>query len=183
MRARRRPAITALEPELSAVTAGAGFRPAIQVTYLAGSKYRIAMGRHSLTIDQPADAGGSDAGPSPLQLFAASLVVCTAHYAGSYLTRHGLSADDLVVDGDFVTARDGPARVTSLSVSITAPANLPDNRRAGLLAVARHCTVHNTIRQPPTVDINLSQTSAAARLSAVNSRSDSSAGKPGGLVA
>jgi uncharacterized OsmC-like protein len=118
-----------------------------------------------------------------LELFAASLVACTAHYAGSYLTRHGLPSDDLVVDGDFVTATDAPARITSLSVSITPPADLPDNRRAGLLAVARHCTVHNTIRQPPTVDINLRQKSAAAQLSAVKPPPESSSATHGGRVA
>jgi hypothetical protein len=91
-----------------------------------------------------------------VQLFAASLVACTAHYAGSYLARHGLSTDGLVVQGDFVMASDRPARVVSLSVRITPPVGLSESRKAGLLAVASQCTVHHSLQQPPTVSVVLS---------------------------
>jgi putative redox protein len=56
----------------------------IQVTHLANSRYQVAVGRHCLTVDQPETAGGDDQGPTAVQLFAASLVACTAHYAGSH---------------------------------------------------------------------------------------------------
>lgn len=129
---------------------------AIQVRHVANSRYGVAVGRHCLIVDQPETSGGDDCGPTPLQLFAASLVACTAHYAGSYLARRGLSTEGLLVEGDFVTAEDQPPRVASLSVTITPPADLSPGRRAALLAVATHCTVHNTLRQPPTVTISLS---------------------------
>jgi putative redox protein len=92
---------------------------AIQVTHLANSHYQVAVGRHRLTVDQPETAGGDDQGPAAVQLFAASLVACTAYYTGSYLTRPGLSTEGLVVEGDVVMADDSPARVVSLSVTIT----------------------------------------------------------------
>jgi putative redox protein len=129
---------------------------AIHVTHLDKTRYRVLVGRHSLTIDQPLTAGGDDRGPTPVELFAASLAACVEHYAGSYLARHGLSSEGLVVDSDFVMADDRPPRVASVSVSITPPPRLSETRKAGLLAVASHCTVHNAIRQPPAVDISLS---------------------------
>jgi uncharacterized OsmC-like protein len=129
---------------------------AINVMPLANKSYRVDIGRHTLTIDQPASAGGDDQGPTPVELFVASLAACVAHYAGSYLARHGLSSDGLAVDADFVMADDSPARVTSVSLTITSPAGLPENRKAGLLAVASHCTLHNTLREAPSVDISLS---------------------------
>jgi uncharacterized OsmC-like protein len=52
-------------------------------------------------------------------------------------------------------AADRPARVSSLRLVIAPPPELPEQRRAGLLAVASHCTVHNTLQQPPEVDIEL----------------------------
>jgi putative redox protein len=128
----------------------------IHVTHLDKSRYRVLVGRHSLTIDQPSTAGGDDRGPSPVELFAASLAACVGHYAGSYLARHGLSSEGLIVDSDFVMADDRPPRVASVSVSITPPAGLSETRKAGLFAVASHCTVHNTIHLPPAVDISLS---------------------------
>ena len=128
----------------------------IQVTHIENNPFQVALGRHRLTIDQPVSAGGDDQGPTAVQLFAASLVACTAHYAGSYLARHGLSTDGLVVEGDFVMASDRPARVVSLSVRITPPAGLSESRKAALLAVGSQCTVHHTLEQPPTVSMVLS---------------------------
>jgi uncharacterized OsmC-like protein len=129
---------------------------ALQVTHLRNSRYRVAVAGHDLIIDQPATAGGDDQGPTPLQLLTASLVACTAHYAASYLDRHGLSREGLLVEGDFVMADDRPPRVAAMSVTITPPAGLSARRQAGLLALASHCTVHNTLRQPPAVHIGLS---------------------------
>jgi putative redox protein len=134
----------------------------IHVTPLDKSGYRVVIGRHSLTIDQALTSGGDDRGPNPVELFAASLAACVAHYAGSYLARHGLSSGGLVVDGHFAMANDRPPRIASLSVTITPPADLSENRKAGLLAVASHCTVDNTIRVPPAVDISLSDPPSAS---------------------
>jgi putative redox protein len=35
------------------------------------------------------------------------------------------------------------------------PGGIPPGREAALLAVASHCTVHNTLRQPPDIAIEL----------------------------
>jgi uncharacterized OsmC-like protein len=134
----------------------------IQVTPVKNKSYRVEVGRHTLTIDQPKEAGGDGEGPTPVELFVASLAACVAHYAGSYLARHGLSADGLLVDADFAMADDSPARVASVSLAITPPVGLPENRRAGMLAVASHCTLHNTLYQPPQIDVLLSEHAAAA---------------------
>ena len=98
--------------------------PAIQVTHELNACYRVAVGGHQLTIDQPAAAGGDDRGPTPLQLLVAGLVACTAHYAGTYLDRRGLSREGLLVDGDFDMAEDKPPRVAAMSVTITPPPGL-----------------------------------------------------------
>jgi putative redox protein len=129
---------------------------AIRVTPLDKSCYRVVTGRHSLTIDQPHTSGGDDRGPNPVELFAASLTACVAHYAGSYLARHGFSSEGLEVHADYTMAEHHPARITSLAVRITPPAGLSETQKAGLLAVASHCTVHNTLRVPPAVDVDLS---------------------------
>jgi uncharacterized OsmC-like protein len=139
---------------------------AIRVTHLGRSRYDVAVGRHRLTTDQPEAAGGEDLGPTAVQLFAAGLVACTAQYAGSYLARHGLSAEGLVVEGDFRMADDAPPRIASMTATIAPPAGLPAARTAGLLAVAQHCTVHNTLRQPPLVNIGLSDQPTRTRVGA-----------------
>jgi putative redox protein len=120
-----------------------------------GDAYTIAVRGHTLVVDQPTDAGGADAGPTPTELLVASLAGCVAFYAGRYLSRHGLSPDALRVIADYDMAADRPARVTAVRLRLTVPASLPEQRRQALLAVASHCTVHNSLTSPPHVRIEL----------------------------
>jgi len=45
-------------------------------------------------------------------------------------------------------AADRPARVDGVRLTIQVPAGIPPSREAALLAVASHCTVHNTASSP-----------------------------------
>ena len=58
----------------------------------------------------------------------------------------------MVVEGEYVMA-DRPARLGSMSVTITPPVGMPEHRKAGLLAVASHCTLHNTLRESMHVEV------------------------------
>ena len=117
--------------------------------------YTVDIRGHRLRVDQPLEAGGTDTAPTPTELFAASLATCVAFYAGRYLHRHDLPRTGLRVRTEFTMATDRPARVTSLRLVIVPPPELPERRRAALLAVASHCAVHNTLHQPPEIDIEL----------------------------
>ncbi|WP_329530978.1 OsmC family protein [Streptomyces sp. NBC_01450] len=127
----------------------------LEVIHAEQDAYTVDIRGHRLRVDQPLEAGGTDTAPTPTELFAASLAACVAFYAGRYLQRHGLPRAGLRVRAEFTMAADRPARVSSLRLVIAPPPDLPEQRRAGLLAVASHCTVHNTLHQPPEVDIEL----------------------------
>jgi uncharacterized OsmC-like protein len=127
----------------------------LEVIHVEQDVYTVDIRGHRLRVDQPLEAGGTDTAPTPTELFAASLAACVAFYAGRYLQRHGLPRSGLRVRAEFTMAADRPARVASLRLVIAPPPELPEQRRAGLLAVASHCTVHNTLQQPPEVDIEL----------------------------
>jgi uncharacterized OsmC-like protein len=127
----------------------------VEVAHVDGDAYVADVRGHRLRVDQPEDAGGEDTAPTPVELFAASLATCVAFYAGSYLHRHGLGRTGLRVRTEFTMAADRPARVDTIRVTVLPPAGLPEQRRAALLAVVSHCTVHNSLRQPPEIDIQL----------------------------
>ena len=127
----------------------------IQVGFVAGEAYEITVRGHQVVVDQPVTAGGLDTAPTPTELFVASLASCVAFYAGRYLTRHGYSRDGLAVSASFTMASDRPARVGAIRLTVQVPADLPEQRRAALQAVASHCTVHNTLASPPSVTIDL----------------------------
>ena len=125
------------------------------VRYVAGESYEVSVRGHRVLVDQPADAGGLDAAPTPTELFVASLATCVAFYAGRYLTRHGYGRDGLAVSAGFDMAGDRPARVSGIRLTVRAPADLPAGRRPALRAVVSPCTVHNSMASPPSVAIDL----------------------------
>ena len=84
---------------------------AMDVRFVTGEAYEVAVRGHRVLVDQPGDAGGDDRAPTPTELFVASLATCVAFYAGRYLTRHGFSRDGLGVSVGFDMAADKPARV------------------------------------------------------------------------
>ncbi|MGN6607129.1 MAG: OsmC family protein [Jatrophihabitans sp.] len=127
----------------------------VHVGHVAGERFAVTVRGHTFEVDQPREEGGTDVGPTPVELFAASLASCIATLARSYCERHDVDAAGLEVTCDWTVA-DRPRRVDTMTVAITPPTGLPDERRAGFLAVASHCTVHNSLDVPPAVTVSLS---------------------------
>ena len=127
----------------------------MEVSFIDGEAYEIAVRGHRIVVDQPAEAGGEDTAPSPTELFVASLASCVAFYAGRYLSRHGHNRTGLTVSASYELATDRPARVSAIKISLKVPTDLPEEGWPALAAVVSHCTVHNTLRHPPDVDIEL----------------------------
>jgi putative redox protein len=127
----------------------------ILVRHVERDRFRIEIRGHEIDVDQPVEDGGDDKAPTPTELLVAALASCVAFYAGRYLRRHDLSTTGLEVGCTATMAEGRPARVTSMDVRLRLPAGFPDERRAGLKAVVEHCTVHNTLVDPPDVAITL----------------------------
>lgn len=134
----------------------------IEVTHAGGDQFVASARGHQVTVDQPFDDGGADTGPTPTEFFVIGLASCVAHYARRFLARHQLDPSGLAVTAEFTMATDRPARVASVTITIRPPVSLPDDRRAAFLAVASHCTVHNSLTDPPGVTIGLGDGSADA---------------------
>jgi len=145
----------ALVQQAAAAEGGTTTAGQVEVSYLGGESYAIATRGHTLLTDQPAAAGGTDTAMTPTELLIAALSSCVAFYAGRYLARHGLNRDGLHVTATFTAATDRPARVAAVRLAIRVPGGIPPSRQAALLAVASHCTVHNTFRQAPDIAIEL----------------------------
>jgi len=124
------------------------------VWYLDGDRFAVGMRDHVLTVDQPVADGGENTAPTPTELFIASLTSCIAFYARRYLARHDLPTAGMAVTAEYTLALR-PARVDDIRVDITLPEGVPADRREALLAVASHCTVHNSLTTPPQVKIAL----------------------------
>jgi uncharacterized OsmC-like protein len=128
--------------------------PQVSVTHDGGDRFSIGIRGHVVRVDQPESDGGTDSAPTPTDLFVASLASCVAFYARRYLLRHDLPQEGLRVSAEAEFGAK-PSRVAAITVALTLPDGVPEDKRAALLAVASHCTVHNTLEHPPQVLVHL----------------------------
>jgi uncharacterized OsmC-like protein len=131
--------------------------PNLRVASQGGDRFALQVRGHRLVCDQPLAEGGQDTGPTPTELFVASLAACVAHYARRFLARHDLDPGGLRVEADFTMSTDRPARVDTITLRLLLPQPLEANRRRALRAVVDHCTVHNSLRTPPEVRVTLTE--------------------------
>ena len=127
----------------------------MRVEHRGGDQFDISVRGHIITVDQPVKDGGDDTAPTPTELFVASLASCVAFYARRYLARHNLPTEGLAVEATFDMG-SRPARVAGITLRVILPDGVPAERRDPLLAVATHCTVHNSLESTPDVSITLS---------------------------
>ena len=108
-----------------------------------GLKHHVEVGDHKLTSDEPQTHGGSDAGPSPQQLLAASLASCSAVTMEMYAARKGWDIGEVEVACEYTPAERGCP--TRFSLVLRFPANLSDEQVAKLKIIAAKCPVHRTL--------------------------------------
>jgi putative redox protein len=117
----------------------------IQTTYYRGGMlFESEIGHHTIKIDVPPSMGGSDRGPTPPDLFVASLGSCVGAFVAQYCERTGLSTEDLSVHVSYDKAED-PTRLVDLKVKVDLPNVDCGRKRAAIERVAQHCPVHETI--------------------------------------
>ncbi|MFA1547897.1 OsmC family protein [Actinomadura chokoriensis] len=125
------------------------------VVHREDDAFAVLVRDHVIHVDQPYSAGGMDIGPTPVELFVASLAACAAHYARRYLARHGLPATGLEVTAGFTMGPSVPARVSRVDLRIHPPARLSEAETRGMLAAVEGCTVHNSLLDPPRIGVHV----------------------------
>ena len=117
---------------------------------LGTSNYATAVmaGHHALTADEPVQAGGSDAGPSPHELLCAALAGCTAITLRMYAQRKAWALQGVHVDVQLDYQGSGP-RSISRRLRLAGP--LDDAQRARLAAIAERTPVTLTLKQAVTI--------------------------------
>ena len=132
------------------------------VRHVEGDRFRLGIRGHDVVVDQPVPDGGTDAGPTPTELFVGGLASCVAFYAGRFLERHHIEREGLSVTCDWEMADERPNRVGSIEIRIELPSAFPQEDHARLMAVVEHCTVHNSMVRMPEVHFTAEDASAAA---------------------
>lgn len=99
-------------------------------------------GGHTVIVDEPETAGGTDSGPSPTRLLAASLASCTAVTMEMYAERKGWELGPVEVAVDVAYEGFAPS---SFAVTLRLPPKLSEEQRERLAVIATKCPVHKVL--------------------------------------
>jgi putative redox protein len=135
-----------------------------------GFKQEIIAGKHHLVADEPARAGGDDAGPDPYDYLLASLGVCTSMTIGFYARRHQLPLENITVslshsriyamDCEECETKEG--MVDRIDVEVELTGSLSEAQRAKLMEIAAKCPVHRTLTSEINIRLRMASKASAS---------------------
>ena len=96
----------------------------VSIKHENGLRVSVGIRQHKLILDVPADQGGTDTGPTPVELLASALGACMAMHIAKYCKAARLPHEGFGIDLDFQLAKD-PLRIGSLTVDIALPPGFP----------------------------------------------------------
>jgi len=120
----------------------------------------IEAGPHRLVADEPVEAGGTAAGPTPYDFINAALGACTSMTIHVVAKREKIPIDsvEITVTNDRMYARDcadctsTEGYIHRFTVSIKVTGDLTPAQRERILTVAKRCPVAKTLTSEIRVD-------------------------------
>jgi uncharacterized OsmC-like protein len=127
-----------------------------------GNSFRteIETGTYRLIADEPASAGGTDAGPTPYDFLSAALGACT-NMTMHYLAKRDkipLEGADIEITNDRMYAKDcadcasSSGYIHRFTVRIRLRGALTPEQRENLFAAAKRCPVAKTLTNEIKID-------------------------------
>ena len=138
----------------------------VTVSISQGSKFKTdcTTGKHTVVIDQPVAAGGTDAGPTPLDYQLISLGGCIAAIGRIIANQRQLAVRGFrvsvegAINTDRLLGKPAADRVgfSSFRASVTIDADLPAEQKAALLhEIDERCPISDNLQNPTPVTIVL----------------------------
>ena len=118
----------------------------VTVELVEGYRAEARAGTHGVTMDEPLDQGGTDQGPTPIQLLLTSLGGCSAITMRLYAERKGWDLRGAKVAVKLY--RGKPKDTPRIVQEIELEGDLAEDQRQRLLEIAGRCPVHRLVDGP-----------------------------------
>jgi putative redox protein len=125
----------------------------VRVESLANLEQLVTARGHQFRADEPPEAGGQDAGPTPYEYLLAAVGQCTSMTLLMYARRKGVPLEKVTVELDDsrihaadcvdCLSKDGYVHEIRRKIHLEGP--LSPEQRARLLEIADKCPVHKTV--------------------------------------
>ena len=125
-----------------------------RVKFSGGKKFTMKVRGHEIVADLPESKGGEDSAPTPPELFMASLGTCMGVYAAGYLRTAEFDPEGLEISLDWEFNPEGN-RIGKINVSLVTPNAVLGPRKRALMAAVSKCVIHNTLHQPPEINMEI----------------------------
>jgi putative redox protein len=116
-----------------------------------GYTHDVEVDGHTLIADEPEDAGGANAGPSPTRLLAGALASCTAITVEMYADRKGWDLGAVEVEVEMEYGK--PSVPKSFLVTLKLPKEMSDEQQQRLGEMAGRCPVHRVLSRDVEVEV------------------------------
>ncbi len=126
----------------------------ISIKQLNKKKFTINVRNHEICVDASVKDGGQDEAMSPVELLAGALGVCVGMMTYTYCSSHNLPSEGIELSV-VPTLADKPKRIEALTVDLSLPEGVPEEKMDAILRVAKACVIHNTLQNKPNIDIDM----------------------------
>ena len=111
-------------------------------------------GRHTIVTDEPTRLGGSDLGPAPHELLAATLASCIATMIAMYAQNRNWDVGETSVEVSY----DPDTSPRNFAIEIQLPNSISTDQRRKLERVAETCPVRRALEADVSFDEHLTTT-------------------------
>jgi ribosomal protein S12 methylthiotransferase accessory factor len=132
----------------------------IQLSFPGGVAVDATVKGHLVHTDQPVPAGG-DTGPSPFDLFLASIATCMGFYALRFCQERSISTVGLGLTLE-PSRQDAGGPVTTIDVELQLPEGFPTKYAEAIRRAVDHCAVKRHMMTPPEFQLRLVESDALA---------------------
>ncbi len=122
------------------------------IDFPGGARVDAHFDSFTVQTDQPPDAGGAGAAPTPFDLFLASLGACAGIYVLGFCRQRSLPTEDIRLI-EHVEIDPDTHLASQISLEIQLPADFPEKYRAAVVRAAEQCKVKKHFERPPRIEV------------------------------